>query len=388
MSDEIEDFATLFEASVKARQFSRGQAVEGTIVAIGPEVAFVDIGGKGEAEIAVAELKDADGDIDVSPGDRIQAMVVSTSGGITLSRKGVRNAASQREIEDAFNAGVAIEGKVVQEVKGGYEVRIARERAFCPLSQIDIVRTVNPAVHIGQTYPFLVIEYKNGGKDVVVSRRRHLEAAQRVEADEARKAIVPGAVLTGRVASVVAFGAFVELGGGVQGLVHVSEMGWTRATHASDVVSPGEEITVKVLRVDEATGRIALGLKQLQEDPWSDVAARFPVGTIARGRVTRLADFGAFVELAPGISGLMPAAESGVDRGMGLKRAFPVGTELDVAVLDVDAAARRMRLSRVAVAAEQERAEVRDYAARTQEAQDAPSVGSLADKLRGALKGN
>ncbi len=146
-------------------------------------MAFVNVGGKGEAEIDLAELKDADGDVEVSVGDRIQAMVVSTSGGIVLSRKGVRNAATQRELEDAFRAGLAVEGKVEKAVKGGYEVRIARERAFCPLSQIDIVRTADPAVHEGQVYAFRIIEYKDGGKNVVVSRRKHLEEQQRASAD-------------------------------------------------------------------------------------------------------------------------------------------------------------------------------------------------------------
>ena len=232
MSQDEEDFAAMFEASEKARQFKRGQTVDGTIVAIGPKVALVNIGGKGEAELDVAELKDADGDIEVNVGDRITAMVVSTSGGIALSRKGVRNAATLRELEDAFNAGLAVEGKVTQAVKGGYEVRIARERAFCPLSQIDTARTEDPNVHVGKTYAFQVIEYKNGGKDVVLSRRKVLEAEQRASADEVRKTIVPGAVLTGRVASVREFGAFVELGGGIQGLLHVSEMGWTRVTQS------------------------------------------------------------------------------------------------------------------------------------------------------------
>lgn len=384
MNDNEEDFATLFEASVKARQFGRGQTVDGTIVAIGPEVAFVDIGGKGEAEIAVAELKDTDGDIEVAVGDRIQAMVISTSGVVTLSRKGVRNAATQREIEDAFEAGFAVEGKVVQEVKGGYEVRIARERAFCPLSQIDMVRTEDTGAHVGQTYAFRVIEYKNGGKDVVVSRRKHLESQQHAAADEARKAILPGAVITGRVASVVAFGAFVELGGGIQGLLHVSEMGWTRVTHPSDIVSPGDEITVRVLRTDEATGRISLGLKQLQDDPWNEVHSRFQAGQVRTGRVARLADFGVFVDLEPGFTGLMPVGESGVERGMDLRKAFPVGSEIEVVVLEVDAAAKRIRLSRTAVAEQQEQAEVRDYASRSESAATT-SVGSLADKLRGAL---
>src|SRR5436190_3717695 len=168
----------MFEASLQARQFSRGQTIEGTVVAVGPKVAFVDVGGKGEAEIDVEELKYANGTFEVAVGDRLQARVVSTGGGIVLSRKGVRNPATQRELEAAFRAGLAVEGKVVQEVKGGYEVRIARERAFCPLSQIDIARTANPAVHVGQVYAFRVIEYEEGGKNVVVSRRKHLEEQQ------------------------------------------------------------------------------------------------------------------------------------------------------------------------------------------------------------------
>ena len=389
----------MFEASVKARQFSRGQTVEGTIVGIGPKVAFVNIGGKGEAEIDVAELKDADGDIEVNVGDRIQAMVVSTSGGIVLSRKGVRNAATQRELEDAFNAGLAVEGKVTQAVKGGYEVRIARgpstgsgspraqsrgERAFCPLSHIDIVRTADPAVHVGQVYAFRVIEYKNGGKDVVLSRRKHLEEAQRASAADARKAIVPGAVLTGRVASVVDFGAFVELGAGIQGLLHVSEMGWSRVTNPNEIVAPGDQITVKVLRVDEATQKISLGLKQLQDDPWSSVATRYQTGRVCRGRIARIADFGIFVELDAEFTGLIPLAETGVDRNVDLRKAFPIGGDIDVVVLEVDAAARRIRLSKKAVAEQIEQAEVREYAARP-EANPGPSVSSLAEKLRDAL---
>src|SRR5438046_7549042 len=148
----------MFEASVKARRFEQGQTIEGAIVAFGSEVAFVRVGGKSEAQIDLAELKDDDGDIEVSVGDRIRAVVVSTSGGITLSRKGVRNAATQRELENAFQAGLAVEGKVESVNKGGYEVRIARERAFCPLSQIDIVRTADPAAPVGRVYAVRIIE--------------------------------------------------------------------------------------------------------------------------------------------------------------------------------------------------------------------------------------
>jgi small subunit ribosomal protein S1 len=386
VNEHEEDFATMFEASTKARQVKRGETVDGTIVAIGPKVALVNIGGKGEAEIDVAELKDADGDIDVNVGDRIQALVISTTGAIVLSRKGVRNAATQRELEDAFNAGQAVEGKVVQPVKGGYEVRVARERAFCPLSQIDVVRTDDPNVHVGKTYAFRVIEYRNGGKDVVLSRRKVLEDEQRANADQVRKSIVPGAVITGRVVSVRDFGAFVELGGGIQGLLHISEMGWARVTNPNEIVAPGDQVTVKVLRVDEATQKISLGLRQLQDDPWSTVASKYQTGHVYKGRIARIADFGVFVELDPEFTGLIPHAETGLDRNADLRKAFPVGADVDVAVLEVDAANRRIRLSKKAVAEMQEQAEVREYTERPAAA-PGPSVGSLAEKLRGALGG-
>ncbi len=394
MSDQEEDFAAMFEASVKARQFTRGQAVEGSVVAIGPKVAFVNIGGKGEAEIDVAELKDADGDIEVSVGDRIQAMVVSTSGGIVLSRKGVRNAATQRELEDAFQAGLAVEGKVVAEVKGGYEVRVARERAFCPLSQIDIVRTADSAAHLGQVYAFRVIEYKDGGKNVVLSRRKHLEEQQRANAADVRKSIVPGAVLAGRVVSVPEFGAFVDLGGGIQGLLHVSEMSWSRAARPAEIVAPGDQITVKVLRVDEATGKISLGLKQLLDDPWAAVAAKYAVGQVRSGRVARMADFGAFVELEPGIEGLAHASTfSPAGRKEGWAKAVPPGFTGAFRILTIDTAQKRIGLALVdegssaAAGATSSQDAIEPEAIETERVeQPTAAQGTLAEQLRNALK--
>jgi small subunit ribosomal protein S1 len=477
MSEQEDDFAAMLEASFKARRFEQGQTITGTIVAFGKEVAFVSVGGKSEAQIALAELKDEDGDIAFSVGDRIEAVVVSTSGGITLSRKGVRDAATLRELENAFEAGLAVEGRVEATTKGGYIVRIARARAFCPLSQIDTSRTADPEVHVGKTYAFRITEYKESGRSIVVSRRRLLEEEQQANAEAVRKSIVPGAVLAGRVKSVPEFGAFVDLGGGIEGLLHVSDMSWSRATTPGAVVAAGDRITVKVLRVDEATGKISLGLKQLQEDPWSAVSTTFSAGQVSTGRVTRLADFGAFVELAPGIeglahastfpptgraggwsksvpvgttmafeilsidpekkriglapveegssratgntatdkdalapgtivtgtverherfgvfvflspgkTGLMPLAETGLDRDADPRKAFPVGSTVEVAVLEADASGRRIRLSRKAVAQQREQAEVREYSERA-DAKPAASMGSLADKLRDALKG-
>jgi len=474
VTDPTEDFAAMFEASTKARRVERGQTIEGTIVAIGAAVAFVDVGGKGEATIEIGELKDGDGRLEVKVGDRIQAVVTSTAGGLTLSRKLARGAATDRQLEEAYRSGLPVEGKVEKAVKGGYEVRIGRARGFCPFSQIDTVRSEPPA-HEGHVYEFRIIEYKDGGRNLVVSRRALLEEQQQASAAEVRRSIVAGAVLTGRVISVREFGAFVDLGGGVQGLLHVSEMGWSRVSDTSQVVQAGEEITVKVLRVDDDKQKISLGLKQLTEDPWSRVPETYALGQVRTGRVTRVAEFGAFVELEPGVealahvstfaptgrsqgwaslvpagttatfeilsidldkkrigvallpegsareglrtpsqleivpgarlvgkverhekfgvfvflvpgrTGLIPMSETGVAKEADIARAFPVGADVEVEVLEVDATGRRIRLSVKAIHDARDAAEVREYAERADGA-PAQGFGTLADKLRHALE--
>jgi len=473
VNEPEEDFAAMFEASIQAKRFERGQTIEGTIVAISKEVAFVNVGGKGEAQLEIDELRDADGALEVAVGDRIQAMVVSTQGGLTLSRKLARGAATSRQLEDAFRAGLPVEGKVERVVKGGYEVRIGGQRAFCPMSQIDTVRPAAPEEHQGRVYAFRIIEIKEGGKDLVVSRRAQLEEEREANAVEVRRSIVEGAVLTGRVASVREYGAFVDLGAGVQGLLHVSEMAWSRVKDPAQLLSPGQEITVKVLRVEEGAQKVALGLKQLGADPWSTVPDSYAVGQVRTGRITRLAEFGAFVELEPGVeglahastfaptgraagwsgsvpvgttgsfeilsvdkekkriglalvqdgaargaaaaapseivpgaritgkierhetfgvfvflapgrSGLMPLSETGLAWGADVGKAFPVGSDVEVVVLEADRSGRRFRVSRKAVESAAEAEELRDYTARTA-VEPSGAFGSLADKLRGAL---
>jgi len=474
VSEPEEDFAAMFEASVKAKRFKTGQTLEGRIVAIGHDVVFVDVGGKGEATIEIAELKDGDGNLEVAVGDRIQATVVSTVGGLALSRKLVRGAATTRQLENAFRTGLPVEGKVERAGKGGYEVTIAGQRAFCPFSQIDTARA-DPSVHEGRVYEFRIVEYTEGGRNLVVSRRALLEEAQRVSAAEIRRSVVVGAVMVGRVISVREFGAFVDLGGGVQGLLHVSEMGWSRVSDASQMVKPGEEIAVKVLRIDDDKQKISLGLKQLMADPWLGVPATYEVGQVRSGRVTRVTEFGAFVELEPGVeglahastfaptgraegwsaavapgmtaafeilsidlekkrigvalvpegsarpggraparsdivpgerrtgkverhekfgvfvflapgrTGLIPMSETGVAKEADVSRAFPIGADVEVVVLEIDPAGRRIRLSARAVSDAQEADEVREYAER-EDAATSEGFGSLADKLRGALK--
>jgi small subunit ribosomal protein S1 len=348
VTEPEEDFATLFEASIQAKRFERGQTIEGTIVAIGPEVAFVNVGGKGEALLDIDELKDKDGVLEVAVGDRIQAMVVSNEGGLTLSRKMARGAATLRQLEDAFRAGLPVEGRVERVLKGGYEVRVGGQRGFCPMSQIDTVRAATPEAHQGQVYAFRIIEFREGGKDLVVSRRAILEEEQKANAVEVRRQVVPGAVLSGRVASVREYGAFVDLGGGVQGLLHVSEMAWSRVKDPAQLLSPGQEITVKVLRVDEDGQKVALGLKQLSADPWSTVQASYAVGDVRPGRITRLAEFGAFVELEPGVEGLAHASTfPPTGRADGWTRSVAVGTTGSFEILSIEPEKKRIGVALV-----------------------------------------
>src|SRR5215472_4030468 len=323
----------MFEASVQAKRLEQGEFVEGRIVAIGPEVALVDVGQKGEAMMNIAELKNADGELEVAVGERVQAMVVSTSGGLTLSRRLAGAAASDRQFEAAFEGGLPVEGKVEREVKGGYEVRVGRRRAFCPISQIDL-RGANPSEHAGHVYQFRIVEYK--------------EEEQQANAAKIREKIVSGAVITGRVASVREFGAFVDLGGGVQGLLHVSEMSWSRVSDPAEIVKAGDEITVKVLRVEEEKQKISLGLKQLSADPWSRVQDVYKVGQVRPGRVTRVAQFGAFVELEPGVEALAHASTfEPTGRSEGWKAQIAPGMMASFEILAIDPEQKRIGVALV-----------------------------------------
>jgi small subunit ribosomal protein S1 len=392
---DSEDFATLFAASEASQRFEQGQSINGTIVALGTEVAFVDVGAKSEATIDLAELKNEDGHVEAAVGDRIQATVMSTAGGIVLSRRLQRRAATSRQIEGAYRAGLPVEGRVDGPVKGGYTVTIAKQRAFCPLSQIDIVRDTDPAMHQGRVYTFKIVEYGEDGRKFVVSRRALLEEAQQQRAVDVRRALTVGAVVAGRVVSVRDFGAFVDVGGGVQGLLHVSEMGWSRVSHPSEVVAVGQDVTTQVIRLDDGTQQIALSLKALLADPWSKVPVTYTVGEVRDGRVTRIAEFGAFVELEPGIEALAHASTFvPTGRPGGWSKTVHVGMTSPVEILTIDVEKKRIGVGFVdqlsakaasTAAARQEADDVRDYTQR-ESAETQQFGGSLADKLRGALK--
>ena len=388
---EEEDFATLFEASTKQQKgLTRGQTIEGRIVRIGPEVALVDVGGKGEAVLDVAELKDDNGVLEHAVGDRIEATVVSTSGGITLSRRLVRGAATLRRLEDAFRSGLSVEGRVERAINGGYEVRVGGQRAFCPFSQIDIVRTANPEAHVGQTYSFRIAEFKNGGKDLVVTRRALLADEQKARADEVwnniGKSFALRHIYPGRVTRIAEFGAFVELQPGVEGLAHASTFPPTGRTGGwSKLVSAGMTGDFEILNIDAEKKRI--GLAMVPEGSAKSGSAPIVAGARVTGKVDRHERFGVFVFLGPGRTALMPFSEAALGKGEDAAKAYPPGSDIEVIVTEVDAEGRRIRVSRQAVIDAAEAAEVRDYNERTDAASSA-HFGSLAEKLQSALKRN
>jgi len=237
-----------------------------------------------------------------------------------------------------------IEGQVGQVIKGGYEVRLGKVRGFCPHSQIDIHRVEDPAEHVGKHFLFRVTQVRRGGEDVVVSRRAVLEDQRREEASAVRATLLEGAIMRGHVASVAGFGAFVDLGAGVMGLVHVSELSHARISRVEDVVKQGDEVSVKILKLHDSGKKISLSIRQAENDPWAGVGATFHPGKIYPGTVRRLTQFGAFVEMGPGVEALAPASEF-PPSAKGWKEGLAVGATSDWLVLSVDAPHRRISIT-------------------------------------------
>jgi small subunit ribosomal protein S1 len=340
-----EDFAALLAQEETQPTLQTGQIVKGSVIQIGEDSIFVDVRGKGEGIIARAELEDEDGSLQVEIGDEIEATVLSTEGEIRLSRKLLKGMQARQQLEVAFSHGLPVEGTVGAVIKGGYEVMVGGLRAFCPFSQMDIRRVESSDVFLNQTLEFRVTRYSDNGRNIVVSRRRLLEEAAAKEAEEVRKKIVPDAVLPGTVTSLVDFGAFVDLGGGVQGLVHVSELSHSRTVKPAEFLSSGQSVNVKVLKVSEQTGKISLSMKALEEDPWEHVAEQLKARQIVNGRAVRMADFGAFVEVLPGVSGLLHVSEIPRSQQGALKDAVAEQAQITVMILGIDAEKRRVALA-------------------------------------------
>jgi len=362
-SGDGEDFASLFEASVReekaapaAARLAAGDRVACKVIAVGQSAVFVALGAKAEGTIDLAEFRDPDsGEIRVAVGDQVQATVVddgSEGSGPRLTLMLGRGGMAVIELERACELGVPVEGLVVSETKGGYEVQIAGLRAFCPGSQIDLRRggeRVEGSTYVGRRFPFRVTRVEQDGRNVVVSRRALLEEEAAEAAARTMTQVRPGAVLDGIVGSIRDFGAFVDLGG-VDGLLHISELAHARVRHPSEVLEIGQSVRVQVLRVEESGGKrqISLSLRALAADPWTTLAATLPAGSHTRGRVTRVEPYGAFVEVLPGVEGLVHISKLSLDRRLShARQAAEVGQEVEVTVLSVDVDARRLSLSMV-----------------------------------------
>jgi small subunit ribosomal protein S1 len=348
MTDEretpSEDFATLFARETSATALEMGQVVKGRVIHIGPESVFVDVGGKGEAWIDRAELTDDEGRLRIVVGDEIEATVISTGDETQLSYRLRRGAAARQALALAAETGIPVEGRVAAVIKGGYEVTVAGVRAFCPFSQMDLRRVDTAEDYVGRVLEFRVITFGEKGRNVVLSRRRILEEYAAKAAEETRKKLEPGAVLPGTVASLADFGAFVDLGG-VQGLVPVSEISHSRVGRPADRLRVGEPVTVKVMKVDAEKGRISLSLKALEGDPWTAVPGRLRDRQVVRGRAVRATDFGIFVELLPGVDGLLHMSEIPRSRAGAMREATSSAAEITVMIVSIDAEKRRIALA-------------------------------------------
>jgi small subunit ribosomal protein S1 len=396
-----EDFAKLFAESETAspaqRRIGEGDVVRGRVVGIGHETAFVAIGAKAEAILDLAEFRDPEtGDVRLAVGDQVEATVTDDgrrSGSIVLKRTLGRGGHVPGELEQAMAHNLAVEGVVTGQNKGGFDVQVAGVRAFCPASQMDL-RRGEPEQYVGQRLRFRVSRIEGGGRNVVVSRRSLLEEEAATSAAGVWERLSVGDVVTGKVSSLRDFGAFVDIGG-VEGLIHVSELGHTRVAHPSEVLSVGQTVEAKVARLEKpepgGRGRISLSIKALAPDPWAAVLERFPVGTSVRGTVRRVEQFGAFVEVAPGLDGLVHVSKLALDRRVSHPRqVVSIGDEVDVTVVGVEPEKRRLSLSMVESARRArdsaEEAERQETTAAVDRTNMAQRLGTLGDLLSTSRK--
>ncbi|MBM4326859.1 MAG: 30S ribosomal protein S1 [Deltaproteobacteria bacterium] len=346
VEDQHDDFAELLNANESLRDIvvQKDAKTEGTIVSIGQEWIFVDIGAKTEGVIAREDLLDEERNLSVAVGDSLTAYVVSTRDGeIRLSVK-MTAAAGEEAFRDAYRAGIPVEGVVKGERKGGYTVSVFGKETFCPYSQMDLRAGGKPEDYINKRFAFRITEYSERGRNVVLSRREILQEDRELQLAQLRQTLEVGDVLEGVVKKLAKFGAFVDIGG-AEGLIPLSELSWRRVEDPAEVLQVGQRLNVKVLSIDWGNGRISLSRKQTLDDPWLTVADRFPEGKSVLGRVTRLANFGAFVELEPGVEGLVHISEIGAGRRISHPReALNEGDQVEVRVLSSDPASRRISL--------------------------------------------
>lgn len=342
-----ESFADLFEQSFASQQIKQGSIITGTVVAINDDVVLVSAGLKSEAVIPIEQFRGDLRDGEINVGDEVEVALDAVEDGFgetKLSREKAIRARTWTELEKAFEKGEIVEGVINGRVKGGFTVEIDSVRAFLPGSLVDVRPVRDPGYLEGKSLEFKVIKLDQRRNNVVVSRRAVVEQEYSAEREELLKELKEGNTVKGIVKNLTDYGAFVDLGG-IDGLLHITDMAWKRVKHPSEVVTVGDEIDVKILKFDRERQRVSLGMKQLGDDPWKDLSRRYPPQTRIFGKVTNIADYGCFVEIEDGVEGLVHVSEMDwTNKNVNPSRVVQVGEEVEVMVLEIDEDRRRISL--------------------------------------------
>ncbi|MEN9837548.1 MAG: ribosomal protein [Pseudomonadota bacterium] len=342
-----ESFAQLFEQSLASQRIRPGQILSGLIVDVGDDMVIVNVGLKSEAVIPVEQFKNERGEIEVKAGDMVEVALDSVEDGTgetRLSREKAKRARTWTRLEEAFNAGEIVIGIITGRVKGGFTVEIEHVRAFLPGSLVDVRPVRDTAYLENKPLEFKVIKLDQKRNNVVVSRRAVVEQEFSAERSALMDNLQEGSVVRGTVKNLTDYGAFVDLGG-IDGLLHITDMAWKRVKHPSEVVKVGDEVEVRILKFDRERSRVSLGLKQLGADPWESISRRYPPNTRVFGKVTNIADYGAFVEIEDGVEGLVHVSEMDwTNKNVNPAKIVQTGQEVEVMVLDCDEERRRISL--------------------------------------------
>ena len=347
MSEETISFADLFEESLVRKEMRLGEVITAEVVRVDYNVVVVNAGLKSEAYVPIEEFKNDRGEVEVKAGDFIQVAIEAIENGFgetKLSRDKAKRLASWYFLENAMNQGDIVSGMVVGKVKGGLTVMTHGVRAFLPGSLVDMRPIKDTSPYEGKELDFKVIKLDKKRNNVVVSRRAVLEVSMGAERDKLLSTLAEGATVTGIVKNITDYGAFVDLGG-IDGLLHITDLAWRRVKHPSEVLTVGQEVTAKVLKFDQEKNRVSLGLKQLGDDPWVGLARRYPQGTRLFGKVTNITDYGAFVEIDAGIEGLVHVSEMDwTNKNVSPAKVVSLGDEVEVMILEIDEDRRRISL--------------------------------------------
>ena len=342
-----EDFAAMFAQSSPGRRLHPGQRVKAKVVSVSGDIVYIDLGGKTEGTIDLAEFLNEDGVVRVHEGDEIEAFFVAVQDGIMklTTLVGGYSVVTLNGIRDAYEAGVPVNGEVKREIKGGFEVSVGGVRCFCPFSHIALRASRESGGYAGRTFPFRIVEYSEEGRKVVLSRRVLLEQEQEEKVGKLKENLAVGMDVTAEVKSLQKFGVFVDLGG-IDGLIPLSEISWDRGVAPHEILSVGQSITAKIISLDWEKNRLTLSLKAMQPDPWTAVAEKYQVDSKISGSIVRLSPFGAFVRLEPGIDGLIHISNLGAGRRINHPReVVEAGQRVEVYVLSVDPQNRKISLS-------------------------------------------